>query len=65
MMPIAFATIAEHIGDHTVLGRITGRDYLNGAPGAHRTILGMVLLLLLPDLSGDLLIPLMEKILLQ
>ena len=40
MMPIAFATIAEHIGDHTVLGKITGRDYINGKPGVHRTILG-------------------------
>lgn len=40
MMPIAFATIAEHIGDHTVLGRITGKDYLGDEPGAHKTILG-------------------------
>jgi len=40
MMPIAFATIAEHIGDHTVLGKITGRDYINGAPGVHRTLIG-------------------------
>ena len=40
MMPIAFATIAEHIGDHTVLGKITGRDYINGTPGIHRTLIG-------------------------
>ena len=40
MMPIAFATIAEHIGDHTVLGKITGRDYINGSPGVHRTLIG-------------------------
>jgi len=40
MMPIAFATIAEHIGDHTVLGKITGRDYINGTPGVHRTLIG-------------------------
>lgn len=39
MMPIAFVTIAEHIGDHTVLGRITERDYLE-KPGLHRTLLG-------------------------
>lgn len=40
MMPLAFATIAEHIGDHTVLGKIMGRDYINGAPGLHKTLLG-------------------------
>lgn len=40
MMPIAFVTIAEHIGDHTVLGKITGRDYINGKPGLHATLLG-------------------------
>ena len=40
MMPIAFATIAEHIGDHTVLGKITGQDYINKDPGVGRTIMG-------------------------
>lgn len=39
-MPIAFVTIAEHIGDHTVLGKITGRDYINGKPGLHATLAG-------------------------
>ena len=39
MMPIAFVTISEHIGDHTVLGRITTRDYIEN-PGLHRTLLG-------------------------
>ncbi|WP_128008675.1 solute carrier family 23 protein [Mycoplasma sp. ATU-Cv-508] len=40
MMPMALATIAEHIGDHTVLGKITGRDYLGDQPGLHKTLLG-------------------------
>ncbi|MCK5866884.1 MAG: hypothetical protein KAG14_00650 [Mycoplasmataceae bacterium] len=40
MMPIAFATIAEHIGDHTVLGKITGQDYVNKDPGVGKTLLG-------------------------
>lgn len=40
MMPIAFATIAEHIGDHTVLGKITNQDYINGEPGLHKTLIG-------------------------
>lgn len=37
--PIAFVTIAEHIGDHTVLGSITGEDFLNN-PGLDKTLLG-------------------------
>ena len=37
--PLALVTIAEHIGDHIVLGEITGGDFLN-EPGLHRTILG-------------------------
>lgn len=37
--PLALVTIAEHIGDHIVLGEITGGDYLK-EPGLHRTILG-------------------------
>ncbi len=39
MMPIAFVTIAEHIGDHTVLGTITNKDYIKD-PGLHRTLAG-------------------------
>ncbi|TCG11614.1 hypothetical protein C4B25_01340 [Mycoplasma todarodis] len=39
MMPIAFVTIAEHIGDHTVLGTITNKDYIKN-PGLHRTLAG-------------------------
>ncbi len=37
--PIAFVTIAEHIGDHKVLGSITNKDFIND-PGLDRTLLG-------------------------
>jgi len=37
--PIAFVTIAEHIGDHKVLGSITDRDFLKD-PGLENTLLG-------------------------
>ena len=37
--PIAFVTIAEHIGDHTVLGEVTGKDFLID-PGLENTIMG-------------------------
>lgn len=39
VIPLAFATICEHIGDHKVLGKITGEDYITN-PGLHRTLLG-------------------------
>lgn len=39
VIPLAFATICEHIGDHQVLGKITGKDYITD-PGLHRTLLG-------------------------
>lgn len=38
-IPIAFATICEHIGDHQVLGKITGKNYME-EPGLSRTLLG-------------------------
>ncbi|MBU1142679.1 MAG: NCS2 family nucleobase:cation symporter, partial [Firmicutes bacterium] len=37
--PLAFVTIAEHIGDHVVLGEITGNDFIQ-EPGLHKTLLG-------------------------
>ena len=37
--PIAFVTIAEHIGDHVVLGEITGNDFLQD-PGLQNTLMG-------------------------
>lgn len=39
ILPIAVVTIAEHIGDHTVLGQITGRQYLKN-PGLKYTLTG-------------------------
>jgi uracil permease len=38
-IPIAFVTIAEHIGDHTVLGEVTGKDFIKN-PGLDKTLLG-------------------------
>ncbi len=38
-VPLAFVTISEHIGDHTVLGEITKRDFITD-PGLHRTLMG-------------------------
>lgn len=38
-LPLAFVTIAEHIGDHKVLGEVTNKDFLS-EPGLSRTILG-------------------------
>ena len=37
--PIALVTMAEHIGDHTALSAITGKDLLKD-PGLDRTLLG-------------------------
>jgi len=37
--PLAFVTIAEHIGDHVVLGEITSKDFLTD-PGLDKTLLG-------------------------
>ena len=39
ILPIAIVTISEHIGDHTVLSQICGRQFLKN-PGLHRTLLG-------------------------
>lgn len=39
MAPIALVTMAEHIGDHTALGKIIGKDLLHD-PGLDRTLLG-------------------------
>ena len=39
ILPIAIVTISEHIGDHTVLSQICGRQFLK-EPGLHRTLLG-------------------------
>lgn len=39
IVPIAFVTICEHIGDHAVLSEITGENYLVD-PGLDNTLLG-------------------------
>lgn len=39
ILPVAVVTIAEHIGDHTVLSQICGRHFLK-TPGLHRTLIG-------------------------
>lgn len=52
VIPLAFATICEHIGDHEVLGNITGRNYLS-QPGLHRTLLGDGLATLFAGVVGS------------
>ncbi len=37
--PLAFVTAAEHIGDHAVLSKIVGKDFLRD-PGLEKTLLG-------------------------
>lgn len=39
MVPVALVTISEHIGDHTVLGKVCGRNFLKD-PGLERTLMG-------------------------
>ncbi|MGX7109153.1 uracil-xanthine permease family protein [Facklamia miroungae] len=39
ILPIALVTIAEHTGDHVVLGEICDRNFLS-KPGLHRTLAG-------------------------
>ncbi len=39
ILPIAIVTISEHVGDHTVLGKICGRNFLQN-PGLTRTLMG-------------------------
>ncbi|MDK2780862.1 MAG: uracil permease [Trichococcus sp.] len=39
IIPVALVTISEHIGDHTVLGKICNRQFLK-EPGLSRTLMG-------------------------
>ena len=39
MLPVALVTISEHIGDHTVLGKICDKDFLKD-PGLEKTLMG-------------------------
>ncbi len=39
ILPVAIVTISEHIGDHTVLGKICGKNFLKD-PGLEYTLVG-------------------------
>ncbi|MFV0380272.1 MAG: uracil-xanthine permease family protein [Anaerorhabdus sp.] len=39
ILPVALVTIAEHIGDHTVLSKICGKNFLKD-PGLDKTLMG-------------------------
>ncbi|NCC55658.1 MAG: uracil permease, partial [Erysipelotrichia bacterium] len=39
ILPVAIVTISEHIGDHTVLGKICGKNFLKN-PGLEKTLVG-------------------------
>lgn len=39
IVPVALVTISEHIGDHTVLGKICNREFLKD-PGLSKTLIG-------------------------
>lgn len=51
IMPIALATMMEHIGDMAAISATTGKNYLND-PGLHRTLLGDGLATCLSALGG-------------
>lgn len=51
MIPIAIATMMEHIGDICAIGSTTGKDYIND-PGLHRTLVGDGLATSLSSLFG-------------
>lgn len=51
IMPIAIATMAEHIGDISAISSTVERDYLS-EPGLHRTLLGDGLATIMASLFG-------------
>lgn len=51
IVPIALATIAEHIGDISAISSTTGRNYIK-EPGLHRTLMGDGLATALASLFG-------------
>jgi len=51
IMPIALATIIEHIGDISAISSTTNRNYIKD-PGLHRTLLGDGLATILASLFG-------------
>ena len=50
-MPIAFATIVEHIGDVSAISSTVGKNFIQD-PGLHRTLLGDGLATLVASLFG-------------
>lgn len=51
IMPLAFATMIEHIGDISAISSTCGRNYIAN-PGLHRTLLGDGLATILASLFG-------------
>lgn len=51
IMPIALATIVEHIGDISAISSTTGQNYIQ-EPGLHRTLLGDGLATMMASLFG-------------
>ena len=51
IMPLAFATMIEHIGDMSAISSTCGRNYI-ASPGLHRTLLGDGLATILASLFG-------------
>lgn len=51
MMPIALASILEHVGDIYVVGQVAGKDFVHD-PGLHRTLFGDGLAILFGALAG-------------
>ena len=51
IMPIALATMVEHIGDISAISSTTGRDFIQD-PGLHRTLLGDGCATILASLFG-------------
>lgn len=51
LVPVAFVTIAEHLGDVAVISRVVGKDFFRD-PGLHRTLLGDGLATSLAGLVG-------------
>lgn len=51
IMPIAIATMAEHIGDISAISSTVGKDYM-AEPGLHRTLLGDGLATIIAALFG-------------
>ncbi len=49
--PVAMVTIAEHIGDQTVLSKVAGRNFLEN-PGLHRSLMGDGLATILAAVIG-------------